>query len=236
MKLRSHIFKISILMAAMIAGCSDSHEFHSTAHHSSEHDIAQHAEPKSELKNDTDYIKPKINSASDSKPMTRSADTHSHGDAELAVVLEKSVVTIELDSPIYNILGFEHAPETEGQKTTLKQAEQQLGRGEALFTFNDQAKCTSLSKAMTVNLFETDTHEENQGHHEDENTHDEDTHEDVVLVYEFKCQNTAKLSNVTINLFEFFKELSEVDVTFLGPATQKQVTLNRNQRQLDIAP
>lgn len=232
MKPRSQIYIMGILMAAMIAGCSDnpgthSNEHHSNEHHSNPHDAAQHPEPKSE---------PKINPASDNTPMTRSADVHSHGDAELAVVLEKGVITIEFGSPLYNILGFEHAPETPAQTMALKQAEQQLGRGAGLFAFNPQAKCVPLSKAMTVTLFPADTDEADHDDHDATETHDEDTHKDVFLAYEFKCQNPAKLSNVTINLFEFFKELAEIDVTFLGPATQMQVTLNRHQRQLDITP
>jgi len=248
MKLHSRIYILSILIAGMITGCSGKPESHSTEHHSSESEITQHTEHKS----DTYKSKPKAHSTDDSKPQARSADAHSHGDAELAIVLEDGVVTIELDSPIHNILGFEHAPETEAQKAALKQAELQLERGEALFTFNDKAKCTTLSDNMHVSLF--DSAEDEHGHHDDDHhddaehkdakshdestddDHGEDTHKDVLLTYEFKCQSPAMLTNVNINLFEFFKELSEVDVTFLGPATQKQVTLNRNKTQMDIAP
>ena len=261
MKLHSRIYIMSILIAGMITGCSEKPQSYSAEHHSSESEITQHAEHKS----DTDKSKPKSHSTDDSKPQARSADAHSHGDAELAIVLEDDVVTIELDSPIHNILGFEHAPETEAQKAALKQAELQLERGEALFAFNDKAKCKTLSDNMHVSLF--DSAEDEHGHHDDgddhddddhhdddhhdddaehkdakshddssHDDHDEDTHKDVLLTYEFQCQSPAMLTNVNINLSEFFKELSEVDVTFLGPATQKQVTLNQNKTQMDIAP
>ncbi|MEP1230721.1 MAG: DUF2796 domain-containing protein [Litorimonas sp.] len=240
MRPRSHICIMNILIVGMIAGCTEPHDSHSTEHHPNEPDAAQHAEHK----HDTDNIKPLQGSVPNSSPAARSADAHSHGDAELAIVIEENVVTIELDSPIYNILGFEHAPETDAQKAALKQAEQKLGSSEALFTFNNKALCKALSRDVNVALFDTETHEEDhddedhddEEDHDDTEAHNEDNHKDVILTYDFECQNPANLSNVNINLFEFFENLSEIDVTLLGPATQKQVILNPNQKQLDITP
>ena len=168
---------------------------------------------------------------------TRSADSHTHGDAELAVVLENGVVTIELDTPLYNILGFEHAPETEAQKTAVETAEAQLGRAEALFTFNAKADCAVKSAAKDVHLFEHDDHSDHDDHddHDEHKGHDEDAHKDVILQYEFACKNSNALSNVSVNLFELFGELSEIDATYLGPTTQRQVKLTAANSQMDIS-
>lgn len=172
--------------------------------------------------------------------ITRSADSHMHGGAELAVVLENGGVTIELDSPLFNILGFEHAPTTDAQKARVKQAETQLGRSAELFTFNKEAGCTAASKDKKVRLFAEhhDDHvnedEHEHGEDKEDSGHDEDTHKDVLTRYEFDCQNPASLSYVSVNLFEFFDELSVIDVTYIGPSKQSQHTLTGDKSKMDI--
>lgn len=242
MKRRSHICIAGILIAGIIGGCSDERESLSNEPRSADHVVAESHTSISEQKYDEIDLQPKTSS--------RSADAHTHGDAELAVVLEKGVVTIELDSPLYNILGFEHAPETEAQEAAAQKAEQQLARGSELFTFNAKANCKSLSKNQHISLFGNtaadedhdeyhhEDHDDEEDHdvHDSEEPHNNESHNDILLTYEFGCQHPLKLSYLNVNLFEFFEELSEVDVTFLGRSTQKQGTLNRKQRQLDITP
>ena len=259
MLMHSYLYIAVFLAAGVLTGCSDNHE-HGSPHsqpHSDDHVLAQKGEAISER------IIASKEEETRTKTSSRSADAHTHGDAELAVVIEKGSVTIELDTPLYNILGFEHAPETQAQKAAALQAELQLTRSSDLFEFNSKANCKNLSQDQNISLFdkaEADEHsdhddeghdEENHhedhddeeghdAHHQDEShndeAHEDEAHNDVLLTYEFKCEHPLKLSHLNVNLFEFFEELSEVDVTFLGPATQKQVTLTRTQRQLDITP
>ena len=254
MLLRSYVYIAVFLAAGVLTGCSDNHE-HGSPHsqpHSDDHVLAQNGEAISER------IIASKEKETRTKKSSRSADAHTHGDAELAVVIEKGSVTIELDTPLYNILGFEHAPETQAQKAAVLQAELQLTRSSDLFEFNSKANCKNLSQDQNISLFdkaEADEHSDHddeghdeENHHEDhddeegqdahhqDESHNDEAHNDVLLTYEFKCEHPLKLSHLNVNLFEFFEELSEVDVTFLGPATQKQVTLTRTQRQLDITP
>ncbi|MEP6341992.1 MAG: DUF2796 domain-containing protein [Maricaulaceae bacterium] len=241
-------FSLSCFFAAsLIMACSNHHEHsHSGDHHddthSADHDVSHKtqkhdvAPPNSDVSSDVDDHADEAEHDHE----RRSADAHTHGDAEVAIVLDGNEVTIELDSPLYNILGFENAPETEAQTATVEQAELRLEQSETLYTFNAAANCDAVLNDSHVTLF--DDHDED--HHEDDDheeknhddDHDEGTHKDVLLTYEFSCQNPAKLKNVTINLFEFFPELSEVSATYLGPATQKQLVLTRKQRQMDITP
>ena len=230
-------FSVSCFFAAsLIMACSNHHEdAHSGDHHDENHKAQKHTEAPSNSGENSGEDNHADEAEHDHE--RRSADAHTHGGAEVAIVLDGNDVTIELDSPLYNILGFEHAPETDAQTATLEQAELQLEQSAALFTFNAAANCSTLSNDLHVALFDKDAHEEDEhdeDHHEDD--HEEETHKDVLLTYGFSCQNPAKLKNVTINLFEFFPELSEVSATYLGPATQKQLVLTRKQRQMDITP
>ena len=173
---------------------------------------------------------------------TRSADSHTHGAAALALVLENGVVTAEFETPLYNLLGFEHAAETEAQKAAVKKAETVLSNPAPLFVFNSSAKCAPAAERISVELGLDDHGQDHRDHeHDDSHKHDEDhshdddhghaddehsDHKDVILSYEFSCQNPDALTEVTVNLFEHFDNLAELDLVYLGPNTQKQISLN----------
>jgi len=171
---------------------------------------------------------------------TRSAESHSHGDASLAIVLDGSMLIVELDTPLYNVLGFEHEAETAIQKAAVLKAESVLARGASLFVFNTEAGCSILHDTISVEL---GGHEDKDGHsdheaddHDDEeDDHEaEETHKDVVLQYEYKCQAPKALKNVTVNLFEHFENLTELDLVYLGPNTQKQSELSAAKPRMNL--
>lgn len=229
------------LTVGILAACSDAKP--DSSHRNSDRpstakspDTSQTSAPKIDAQSEQ-------SSGETTAPTIRSAESHMHGDAELAIVVEGNVVTIELDTPLYNLLGFEHEPESDTQKDSVERVEAQLGRGGELFVFNESADCAIKSAQSDVHLYEH--HDEHRGtdehadHEEDDHAEDEDhdeNHKDIILQYEFSCQQPSSLTNVNVNLFEFFDELSEVDVTYLGPSTQRQVRLTPNNAKMDMQP
>ena len=77
----------------------------------------------------------------------RQHDAHVHGSAALNLALESGEVHIELDSPAANIVGFEHAPSSEGDHAALDKAVATLKNGDQLFHFNSEAGCR-MEKAI----------------------------------------------------------------------------------------
>src|SRR5690606_20886978 len=51
---------------------------------------------------------------------------HEHGVADLRVAAEGNTVVIEFDSPLDNLVGFEHAPRDDAQRMALRTAEKRL--------------------------------------------------------------------------------------------------------------
>ena len=245
---------LSVMMMSMIAACADKTET------PKEQSVAETAELERQTEKASDHDdKHQEESDDHSKEKAsseiRSAEAHIHGDAELAVVVDADVVTIELETPLYNLLGFEHHPETAAQKTKVEMAEGQLQKGEALFVFNAEAKCNLMSESKAVHLFDEDheEHDDHEEHHDDHEEHDdeehdddehhddeyhdedESSHKDALLQYQYRCAAPSSLENVSVNLFEFFEDMSDIDVTYLGPSTQKQVSLTRKNTQMDLS-
>lgn len=240
MKPSSSFFKtLALLMSIMLSACTENSPPSSGDAHSDEvTNLSSHKHAAESHVRNTE-----LQSEQHSVSVTRSAKSHSHGNAELAIVLENTLVTIELETPLYNILGFEHAPRTDIQKVNVRQAEKQLKDGGELFTFNPEAKCEIKPTNQNINLFDTVSHNHQKDHdighsnHDDHNDHEEESHaqhKDMLLRYEFLCQSPSSLSNVSINLFEFFDKLTEIHTTYLGPSLQKQVTLTRKTAEMDI--
>ena len=76
---------------------------------------------------------------------------------------------------------------------------------------------------------EHDEHDKHDHHkHEDKHdheNHDEETHSDIEVVYHFECANPAKLTTLTVELFEAFAGMEKLDVQYVIENKQGGVTL-----------
>lgn len=188
----------------------------------------------------------------------RQVGSHVHGAANLAIALDGSSLTIELESPYYNLVGFEHAPKTEEQKSSLKLAEAALSDAGSIFRFNEDAGCKPDS-AKSIKLMASsghdhddhDTHEHDHHDHEDDHHHDDDhahdgdhtdkddghedhNHKDASLTFNFTCQSPDNLEWVETGLFEAFENLEEIDFVYLGPTTQMSDTLTPSSGRTNL--
>jgi len=224
------IFILLLAFGVGVSGtaCSDNstpaqeaHSGHEDEKHESVHD--EHEKTDHDEHKETDHAEHSDSDASS----TRAADSHTHGDATLGIALEGKTLTIELDSPLYNILGFEHVAETAEQKAAAEKAETRLATGASLFTFNSEAGCSPNADNISVDLG-ADDHDDEHGDEHGE------SHKDVILTYEYTCQRPDNLNSVSVGLFEHFQNLTELDLVFLGPNTQKQVELSADRTRVDL--
>ena len=186
-----------------------------------------------------------------SDAMIRQADSHVHGGAELALALDGRVVSVELETPLFNLLGFEHAPETESQRTDVIRAETSLSSPGTLFSFNSEAGCQAQAVSDVV-LFDTedhdhdhdDGHDHNEEHHDDdEDGHDHDDenehadhsdHKEAVLTYAFECSSPERLTRFSTTLFEVFMNMDEIDIVYLGPQVQLSDELTTRKTSVSL--
>ena len=136
---------------------------------------------------------------------------HIHGEADLAIVVEGDLVTIHLTSAMYNITGFEHAPETATQREVLSSAVATLNSPDRLFGFSAPANCRSIS-----GLHSLQSDSGGASSHHDHAEDDADGHTDLESEYEFSCNNISRLQTIDVKLFEAFGNLEKVNaVVFL---------------------
>jgi hypothetical protein len=75
----------------------------------------------------------------------RQLGPHVHGVSTLDIAVEGQLVSLALESPGADIVGFENAPVGDEQKAALTRAEQTLARPLDLFALPANARCSTVS-------------------------------------------------------------------------------------------
>lgn len=111
----------------------------------------------------------------------REHGTHEHGAGSLAIALENSRIYIDLDSPAYNVLGFESAPSSKAQQAVLDAARTTLESAPP-FSFDAAARCLLERVDVVFDLAAESAHADDAAHtdeaeheHEHEHEHGQDT-------------------------------------------------------------
>ena len=142
----------------------------------------------------------------------RQHGAHEHGAASLLVSADGSELVITLDSPAYNLFGFEHAPSTDAQKAAVKEGLARLNAGAELLTTNRSAACELESSHVETALASDEGHDdehhggdeqhhddhdhEGEHHDDDEHGHEQDHHDEHE--HEHKAEGEGGHSDVTV--------------------------------------
>lgn len=139
---------------------------------------------------------------------------HVHGQASLALVVEAQRVTLLLDSPLDNLLGFEHAPRSLKEKQAIEAMMQRLRQPENLFNFSPAAQCQPLQSELAP-LYQAGG----------------SGHQDLQAEYVFACAQTPR--TLEVQLFKAFPRLKQVEAQLVGPEGQKSQRLTPGKARLD---
>ncbi|HAS62185.1 MAG TPA: DUF2796 domain-containing protein, partial [Vibrio sp.] len=106
----------------------------------------------------------------------RQHDAHVHGEVEFNIAQDGNELLIEITAPGSDVVGFEHAPETQQQSKTLEQAITQLNKATTLFTINQSAQCKIEHASVRHTLSEDEHHDHD--HHADDSHHHQAEHDE----------------------------------------------------------
>lgn len=146
------------------------------------------------------------------------ASAHQHGVARLDVAVEANRITLYLDTPLDNLLGFERAPRSDAERERADAAVARLKAADRLFRIDGKAGCTlaavELSSAA-LGLGGAGAAAEKEGH------------ADLEGRFEFRCTAGARAGFVEVGLFEAFAPLKRVELQLTLPRGQMKATLVR---------
>ena len=166
---------------------------------------------------------------------------HVHGEARLDVAQEGATLSLQMESPLDNFLGFEHAPKNAAEEDQARRMSAKLRAAGNLFVLTPAAGCalekvTLESSALTPELLgETEeAHEkEHEAEHGEEHAHEgEAGHADLDVLWQFHCARPEALRSVEVRLFGAFSGLRELTVQAATPRGQRGATLTPQNRTL----
>ncbi len=146
-------------------------------------------------------------------------EAHVHGSATVLLAQDGNRLTLEFDSPLDNLLGFEHAPRTDNQKQAAKALLDLMQKPDTLLKLNAEADCQLTTVKVNAPVLQAIS----TGKDEHANLHAE---------YEYACTKVTALKSLQLSLFDAFPAIHKVDAQMAGARGQAAATLTPKQRTL----
>lgn len=147
-----------------------------------------------------------------------SLTAHEHGRAQLNIAISDDTLEIGLDSAAINLVGFEHIPTTESDKTLASQAQLQLNNPLILFAIPTVAKCSLIDKEIISPIFVNQAINNNIAQ--------KLTHLDIEANYSFTCANITELNQLDLSyFFKHFPNTNKLTIQYISDNGQKGIDL-----------
>jgi len=159
-------------------------------------------------------------------------------------------VAMEFHAPGADIVGFEYAAESEGDRAAVDRAVALLAAPLDLFEFPAAAECSVIQARAGLESEELhedyalerdrDDHGENEDHSEDSGheSHDENgqaaQHAEFHAEYTLGCANSEALTNIFFGYFDTFSNAHELDVQIITKSGAQAFEVARDAPVLEL--
>jgi hypothetical protein len=149
---------------------------------------------------------------------------HEHGVVKLDVAVEPGRVTLLMESPLANLVGFERAPRSDAERQRVDAALNILNAAATLFNIDPAAGCTPGPVELNAAALEDGKPGAASA---------EAGHADLDASFSFKCRKVVP-AFVDIGLFAAFPGVQRIDVQLITGNAQSKRTLTRPTARLSL--
>lgn len=161
---------------------------------------------------------------------------HVHGLARLAVVVDGPLLSIGLESPLHNLVGFEHRPRTAEQSEAMARMMAALNAPVDLFAPTAGAACSPVRIAIEAPWLSDDPASgrgDDHGHqHDHQHGHGHHDHADLYAEFDFHCDKPSELLGLGVELFVHFPGIERIHAEMAVPGGQSATWLVPGRRDL----
>lgn len=153
---------------------------------------------------------------------------HVHGLMRLDIAVERQSLTLQLETPLDSLLGFERRPRTPAERQAADALLRQMGDATALFKPDAAAQCVLATVTLESEALQS------QAAGSAKAVGQESGHADLDASYEFNCAHPERLTAVEIRLFDAFQRLQKIEVQVAGAQGQSRQTLQRPDQRVKL--
>ena len=150
---------------------------------------------------------------------------HVHGLAKMDIAVEAKKITLRLETPLDNLVGFERAPRTDSERKRVDDAVAQLRAGDQMFKFDPAAGCKMAWVELSSAVLKLGP----------AMAAPKDGHAELDGDWEFACSDATLARHVDVGLFAF-NQLKRVQVQLALPKAQLKRELKRPNQRLLLGP
>jgi uncharacterized protein DUF2796 len=166
----------------------------------------------------------------------RELGAHEHGRGTLNIALEGTRLTLELEVPGVDIVGFEHKAKSRKDKAAVDTARKQLAKPLALFKLPASAGCAVKEASATVEGEEHD-HDHGKGAKgkDAKGSDHASEHSQFHAQYALDCKAPADITSIEFDYFRTFAGAQKLEVNLITPKGQDKFEVTRAKPRLDLA-
>ncbi|MEZ5459334.1 MAG: DUF2796 domain-containing protein [Steroidobacteraceae bacterium] len=164
---------------------------------------------------------------------------HVHGAVTLNLALENGLLSVEMEAPAINVVGFERAPRDAAEEKVVRDAAAWLGAGRALLGVPAAAGCRRVEASVEAPKWSDATGKDGGKHdhdhdHDHEHGDDEHAHADYLATASYQCSNPAALAWIEVWALRQLRDVTEVTVNVVTPEVQKSVRTSRADERIAL--
>lgn len=148
---------------------------------------------------------------------------HVHGVARLDIAVDTQRITLHLESPLDNLLGYERAPRTDAERRQADALLARLRAADTMFRIDPAAGCTLAQVELASAALKLGPPAPG-----------EDGHADLDADVSFNCLDAGKAAFIEVALFDAAARLQRLEVQVAGPQGQFRRDLVRPGRRIRL--
>lgn len=163
----------------------------------------------------------------------QAAGAHQHGVAALEVVVDGNSLTVTLDSPLDNLLGFERGPRTDAERKAVQAMAQRLRNAGTLLVPAAAAQCQLQGVDLASDVIAPALLAATPAAAAAAPAAAGSGHADLDASFRFQCAQPQALKSLDVaGLFQAFPRFKQLDAALAAPGAQRGAKLRPKQALL----
>ena len=158
----------------------------------------------------------------------RQLEPHEHGHGALNIAIEGDRVSLELEAPGDDLVGFEHAPKTDAEAAAIAKATSLLSDPLTLFGVPAAAGCQVTEHSVERRKEEHD--------HDAAESEEEGEHSEFHATYVLQCTAPTVMTKLDLAYFSQFPGTRTLTVSIVTEKGQTKIEATRDQMSVDLGP